>query len=261
MATSDHYDDEDRGYRDPRYAPRPASWFDPITRLFGFGREAIIGTLAMLFVTTVFGFVIKDALTGGSRDKSGLRTVTATKWNDRTLVFPIEGVDSKGRSAVFDVVVLTKNYGWIRGSTTELERGDKKLSAEDIESEVLAPQLRQGLGSARELIAVGLASQEGDIDRETQRGGLRAAQIASWVRGAVDPAIPMWTLNLGRYLDPCTECEDGDTSWQRPFIVIAVRQADAGIDIGEALASAMSDKTNLPSPSRYSAFALARYTK
>ena len=91
--------------------------------------------------------------------------------------------------------------------------------------------------------------------------GDRANRIAAWVKAAVDPSIPMSTLNLGRYLEPCSDCETGDTSWQRPFIVIAVKQADSGTNIGEALQNAMSGKENLPSPSRYSTFALAQYGK
>ena len=236
-------------------------WLDWLTRLFGTGHEAMIGGLALLLTAAVAMFVIKDAIFSVSKDKSGLQRIIAKRWNERTLVFPIDGVDKAGRRALFDVVVLTKNYGWIKGSTTELERGETKLTAEDIENEVLAPQLREGLGSARELIAVGLASQEGEIEREVQRGGLRAARIAEWVRGTVDDKIPMWTLNLGRYLDVCSNCEDADTSWQRPFVVIAVRRADDGTNIGEALNAAMSDKENLPSPSRYSTFELARYAK
>jgi hypothetical protein len=236
-------------------------WFDWLYRLFGARHEALIGTLALLFTAGVTGLVVRDAILSGSKDKSGLRRIIAKKWNERTMAFPIEGTDKSGKGALFDVVVLTKDYGWVKGSTSELERGDTKLSAEDIENEVLAPQLRQGLGSARELIAVGLASVEGNIENETQRGGLRANRIAEWVRSAVDPSIPMSTLNLGRYLEPCTDCETEDTSWQRPFIVIAVKQADAGTNIGEALQNAMSDKENLPSPSRYSAFALSKFAK
>jgi hypothetical protein len=238
-----------------------AGWFDWAYRLFGSRREAMIGALALAFTAGVGGLVVRDALLAGSKDKSGLRRIIAKKWNERTMAFPIEGVDKAGRNAVFDVVVLTKNYGWVKGSTTELERGDKRLSGEDIENEVLAPQLRTGLGSARELIAVGLASVEGNIESEIQRGGLRAARIAEWVRSAVDPSIPMSTLNLGRYLEPCADCETDDTSWQRPFIVIAVKQADTGANIGEALYNALSDKENLPSPSRYSTFAMAKYVK
>lgn len=235
-----------------------AGW---LGRFFGPREETIIGVVAMLFATVVGALVVKDAILARTMDKSGVQRILAKKWNDRTLVFPIEGTDAAGRRALFDVVVLTKNYGWVLGSTTELERGETKLNPQEIEDEVLAPQLREGLGSARELIAVGVASQEGELQREIQRGGLRAARIAEWVRGAVGKKMPMWTLNLGRYLEPCIECEDADTSWQRPFIVIAVRQADDATHISEALADAMSNTINLPSPERYSTFAFAKFNR
>ena len=223
--------------------------------------QTAIGVLVLLFTIGVFGFVIRDAIVSSSKDKTGAKRIIATRWNERTLVFPIEGVDKSNRHVVFDVVVLTKDYGWVRGSTTELEKGERRLLPDEIQNEVLAPQLRKGLGSARALIAVGLASQEGDVSREEQRGGLRAIRTAELVRGAVGTSIPMWTLNLGRYVEPCVECEDEDTSWQRPFIVIAVRRADNGAHISEALADAMSNTQNLPSPSRYSTFAFAKFTK
>jgi hypothetical protein len=234
-------------------------WFERLTPRVAW--ETSIGALILLFTLGVFGLVARDAYNATSKDKSGVRRIIAHRWNDRTLVFPIEGADKAGRRATFDVVVLTKNYGWVRGSTTELEKGERRLSPDEIQEEVLAPQLREGLASARALIAVGLASQEGEIVREEQRGGLRAARTAEIVRGAVGPTMPMWTLNLGRYTEPCDECEDADTSWQRPFIVIAVRQAEDGAHISEALADAMSNTENLPSPQRYSAFAFAKYTK
>ena len=138
-----------------------AGWLDWLTGLFGPGHEGLVGALALLLTASVAGLVVKDAIVSLSKDKSGLQRIIAKRWNERTLAFPIDGTDKAGRHALFDVVVLTKNYGWIKGSTTELERGETKLTAEDIEKEVLAPQLREGLGSARELIAVGLASQEG----------------------------------------------------------------------------------------------------
>ena len=229
--------------------------------LFGGSMQTAIGVLVLLFTIGVFGFVIRDAIVSSSKDKTGAKRIIATRWNERTLVFPIEGVDKSNRHVVFDVVVLTKDYGWVRGSTTELEKGERRLSPDEIQNEVLAPQLRKGLGTARALIAVGLASQEGDVSREEQRGGLRAIRTAELVRGAVGSSIPMWTLNLGRYVEPCVECEDEDTSWQRPFIVIAVRRVDNGAHISEALADAMSNTQNLPSPSRYSTFAFAKFTK
>ncbi len=221
----------------------------------------IVGALILLFTLGVFASVAWDAYLAEGMDKTGVRRILAKRWNDRTLVFPIEGTDRQGRRATFDVVVLTKNYGWVRGSTSELERDDRLLSPQEIQDEVLAPQLREGLGTARGLIAVGLASQEGNFAREEQRGGERAIRTARWVQEALGERVPMWTLNLGRYVDPCADCEDSDTSWQRPFIVIAVRNADEGTHISEALADAMSGTTNLPAPSRYSAFAFAKFQR
>jgi len=238
-----------------------SGWFGSFSLFSWGGVQAVIGALILLFTIGVFGLVIKDAITSYSKDKTGVRRILAHRWNERTLVFPIDGVDKSGRHAVFDVVVLTKDYGWVRGSTTELEKGERRLSPDEIQDEVLAPQLREGLGSARALIAVGLASQEGEIEREEQRGGVRATRTAELVRGAIGSSMPMWTLNLGRYVEPCVECEDADTSWQRPFIVIAVRQVDDGTHISEALADAMSGVENLPSPARYSTFAFAKFTK
>lgn len=252
-ATADAFHDEE--------PERERGIMGKLHRLFGAREEAIIGLLTLFFATAVTAVVLKDAYFARYKDKSGVQRIIASKWNERTLVFPIEGLDASGRRALFDVVVLTKNYGWVLGSTSELERDGTTLNARDIEDEVLAPQLRQGLGNARELIAVGVASQEGELQREIQRGGLRAARIAQWVRGAMGERVPMWTLNLGRYLEPCTACEDAETSWQRPFIVIAVRDTDNGVNLTEALRNAMSDKENLPSPDRYSTFVLTKYVK
>jgi hypothetical protein len=232
-----------------------------LASFFGGRFEAAIGVIVLLFTLGVFGVVARDAYLSNAKDKSGVKRIIAKRWNERTLVFPIEGADRSGRRALFDVVVLTKDYGWVRGSTTELEKDDRRLSPQEIQAEVLAPQLRKGLGTARGLIAVGLASQEGEVEREEQRGGLRAIRIAQWVRQALGDGIPMWTLNLGRYVELCAECEDADTSWQRPFIVIAVRKADNGTHISEALADAMSNTVNLPSPDRYSTFAFAKFMK
>lgn len=232
-----------------------------LRRLFGRGGEAWIGALALAFTLGVGGLIVKDAINAKYKDKTGVKRILPLRWNERTLVFPIEGADAAGRRALFDVVVLTKNYGWTLGSTEELERGSQKLTAEEIQDEVLAPQLREGLGRAKELIAVGVASQEGDVEKETHRAGLRAKRTAEWVKGVVADNIPMWTLNLGRYTDVCTDCEEGDTSWQRPFMVVAVKQSDPGTNLAEALNNALSDKENLPSPSRYSSFALAKWGK
>ena len=109
------------------------------------------------------------------------------------------------------------------------------------------------------MITVGTASQEGNAAEEVARAERRAKQAATLVSGAVAADDADLDANLGQYRDPCTDCETGGTSWQRPFIVIAVKETDPGTNIGEALTDAMSGKEKLPSPASYSAFALTRF--
>lgn len=236
----------------------PIGWFDWLRSLFGGPEEVIIGVAALAFSVGVTAVTIRDAYSSYVRYKPGKVAVDTTKWADNTTVYPIEGFDSQGRRALFDFVVMHKDYGWVRGSTTELSKGSRKLPATEIATDVFSAKTRDGLTVAREVIAVGLASQEGDVAEETHRAGLRARQSANWVKAVVGDGIPVSALNLGRYIDPCATCETGDTSWQRPYIIVAVREAEAGTNISEALAVAMSEKSNLPSPNSYSAFALTK---
>ena len=186
-------------------------------------------------------------------------TVEPQRVGEYATLYGIEGRDEAGRRAAFDLVVLDKRFDWVRGSTTELVRDGKVLSAADIRRDVLGPEVTRRLASAIEIIAVGAASQEGDLVAETHRAGLRARQTAEWVAAAAPKTLPIHTLNLGQYREPCSECETADTSWQRPFIVVAVRSKDSGTDIAQALAGAMSGKTNLPSVSAYSTFGFTTF--
>lgn len=236
----------------------PIGWFDWLRGFFGGPEEVVIGVAALAFSVGVTTVTIRDAYSSYMRHKSGKVAVDTTRWADNTTVYPIEGFDSQGRRALFDFVVMNKEYGWVRGSTTELSKGSRKMPATEIATDVFSAKTRDGLAVAREVIAVGLASQEGDVAEETHRAGLRAKQSANWVKAVVGTGVTVNALNLGRYIDPCATCETGDTNWQRPYIVIAVREAEDGTNISEALAVAMSEKTNLPSPNSYSAFALTK---
>lgn len=174
-------------------------------------------------------------------------------------VFAIEGKDKAGRSGSFDVVVLNKSFLWVRGSAEDLEKDGTPIPRDQLAAAVLDEEVRNALTDAKEVITVGTASQEGNAADEVARAERRAKQAATLVSTAVSAEVPIYTLNLGQYRDTCTNCETGATSWQRPFIVIAVKQSDPGTDIGEALADAMSGKDKLPSPTSYSAFALTRF--
>ena len=176
-----------------------------------------------------------------------------------SVVFAIEGKDKAGRRGTFDVVVLNKNFLWVRGSAEELEKDGKAIPAADVASAVLDEEVRAALSDAKEVITVGTASQEGSAPEEMARAERRARQAATLVSPAVAAGAPIWTLNLGQYREPCTNCETGGTSWQRPFIVVAVKSLEPDTNLGEALSDAMSGQEKLPAPKSYSAFALSRF--
>jgi hypothetical protein len=154
--------------------------------------------------------------------------------------------------------VAKKQFLWVRGSSDQLEKDGRVISGAELESDVLDGEVRNALANAREIIAVGTASQEGNPVEERERAGRRAKTTAGIVAAAVDSAIPVSSLNLGQYRERCPTCEKGGTDWQRPFMVIAVKELEQGTVVGEALADAMTGKDKLPSPASYSAFELTR---
>jgi hypothetical protein len=112
-----------------------------------------------------------------------------------TLIYAIEGKDKAGRRATFDVVVAKKEFLWVRKSSEEIEKDGKTIPGADIASQVLDADVKAALGTAREIIAVGTASREGDAKEETARAGRRAKKTAEIVVGGVAPTVPIWTLN------------------------------------------------------------------
>jgi hypothetical protein len=175
-----------------------------------------------------------------------------------TLIYAIEGHDQAGRRGTFDVVVARKQFLWVRGSSEDLEKDGRTIARDALAAELLDGEVREGLLSAREIVAVGTASQEGDPVEEKQRAARRAVRTAEIVRAAIDGKVPVSSLNLGQYRGQCPTCEAGGTNWQRPFMVITVKELEPDAVLAEALADAMTGKEALPSPASYSAFELSK---
>ena len=247
-----------RGYRT---YDRGAGWWDRISWFLGLfksnaGVAMLVGTTAVAGTYTAMEIrhrVIEPMRIETAALKPEVRQTT------NSTVFTIEGKDKAGRNGTFDVVVLNKSFLWVRGSSDDLEKDGQTIPRADLAAAVLDDEVRSALTDAKEVITVGTASQEGNATDEVARAERRAKQAAALVSTAVAENVPIYTLNLGQYRDPCADCETGGTSWQRPFIVIAVRKSDPETSIGEALADAMSGKDKLPSPTSYSTFALTQF--
>jgi hypothetical protein len=240
-----------RGYR---AYDKGAGWWDRLSWFLGLFKTN--AGVAMLVATTgaaaTYGAVEihKRVIEPLKVETAAVNPQAEVRQTRNSTVFAIEGKDKAGRRAAFDVVVLNKSFLWVRGSAEDLEKDGVVIPRDQVAAAVLDDEVKNALADAKEVITVGTASQEGNAADEVARAERRAKQAATLVSGAVTANIPIWTLNLG---------ETGGTSWQRPFIVIAVKEADPDTNIGEALADAMSGKEKLPSPASYSAFALTQF--
>ncbi len=248
-----------RGYR---AYDRGAGWYDRIGWFLGlFKTNAAVAVLvASTGAAATYGVIeLRDRYASPAVETAAIDPEPEVRQTRNSTVFAIEGKDKAGRRGTFDVVVLNKSFLWVRGSAEDLEKDGVMIPRGEVAAAVIDDEVRAALIDAKEVIAIGTASQEGVAAEEVARAERRARQAATLVSGALRADIPIWTLNLGQYRDPCTNCETGGTSWQRPFIVVAVKETDVGTDIGEALADAMTGKEKLPSPQSYSVFALARF--
>lgn len=174
------------------------------------------------------------------------------------VVFSIEGRDRRGRRGVFDVVVLDSSIAWVRESADALQMNGVRLEPGETVDTVLRQDVRDDLSGAQDIVGVGAVSLAGDPDEGIARAGDRAAKTARIVSSVVAAWLPLWALNLGHYHEPCAACETAGTSWQRPFMLVAVRSLEPDGNLAEALRDAMSGKSNMPGPSAYSMFELTR---
>ena len=237
-------------------------WLDRVRWLFQqlFKTKAEMALMAgsAAVVGGVAGVTLLDAVEARRIAREETQVVESVRSTENSTVFTVEGFDKAGKRGLFDVVVAKKEFLWVKGSAEELEKEGKVFKGNDIATAIFDGEVTAALAGAREIIAVGTASQEGDSGTEKERAARRASATATLSQTAIGPDMPVWSLNLGQYRDPCAACETSGTSWQRPFIVVAVKNMDEGTNLGEALANAMTGKTTLPSPASYSAFEMSK---
>jgi hypothetical protein len=177
---------------------------------------------------------------------------------ENAFFFRIDGKDGEGQPATFDFIMLTNEFTWVKGSTSQVISGEKVIPEAEAAHRVLTQEVRDSLESASDLIAVGLASQEGERIQEEARALERAKTVSRWMAKVSKPEMALWTLTLGQYDKACKEQEDSDSSFERPIIFAGVRSKADGVNLQEALADAVSGHDNLPSRGCYSRFDLEK---
>jgi len=173
---------------------------------------------------------------------------------ENAVVFRIDGKDKEGRAAAFDFVVLSSDYVWALGSTSQVVSGGKVIREAEAANRIFAPKVRDALAGASDVIGVGLASKDGNRSEEEARALARSKTVATWITKVAKPETGLWALTLGQYDKGCKLQEDKESSFERPVLFVGVRSKAEGANLQEALANALSGHDNLPNRECYSRF-------
>ncbi len=177
---------------------------------------------------------------------------------ENAAVFRIEGKDKQDRAAAFDFIILSSDYTWALGSTSQIVSGGKVIPGAEAPNRIFAPKVRDALAGESDLIGVGLASKDGKRSEEEARALARSKTVATWITKVAKPETALWALTLGQYDKGCKLQEDKDSSFERPVLFVGVRSKAEGANLQEALADALNGHDNLPSRECYSRFDLEK---
>lgn len=219
----------------------------------------LVVVLSLAYVLAIAAWIAHDTLAGrAARHEVSLPIVPPRALGTNAVVFVVDGADSTGSRARFEIVVARAPLQWAAGSADRLAHGDTILPGRALGG-LATRAVRERLAAASHLIALGVAADEGTATEALYLAAQRARQTALWLAALVPGGAGIDMLTLGQATQPCRACDSTDVSWQRPIAVAAVVDSTPGTDLAEALAAALAGTRNLPGPANYSAFALTRH--
>lgn len=154
------------------------------------------------------------------------------------LYFPFEpGQDRNGKSAEFNVAILSQEYRWQPGSSVTVNLGNdiKEIPVKDLKPVMEAKGITKIMENPNQMIAVGTASCEGATQAEEIRAFERAKTIQNELGKTIFAVKDYHLLNLGQFRrDSCSRSAK-DNAFQRSMILMGIRKESAGVLLSEAL--------------------------
>lgn len=160
--------------------------------------------------------------------------------------FPYEeGRDSQGRVAKFNIAVLSVEYKWLLGSNFQIKYNDQVISLEVLKLNLEQEGIQNLMKNPSEIISVGIASCEGNVEVEQRRAFERSQQIQVLAKKLFSnaPSIKGYRLlNLGRFQRSNCQTNREATAYQRSVILIGVKKQSANVILDEALRDRLENK-------------------
>ncbi|AFY36119.1 serine/threonine-protein kinase [Calothrix sp. PCC 7507] len=157
----------------------------------------------------------------------------------------IEGKDSKGKIAEFNIAVLSVEYKWLPGSNFQIKYNDKVISLDLLKLNLEQEGIQKIMEEPSEIISVGTASCEGKIAFEQRRALERSRQVKKLAKKLFNNTSSVKNyrlLNLGRFQRSDCQSNQDSTAYQRSIMIIGVRKKSAGVILDEALRDRLEKK-------------------
>jgi len=161
---------------------------------------------------------------------------------------PFRGADAEGRSAEFRLYVLSDQYAWRLGSSSEIFDNGQPA---DLAVVLSTPQFQSKFCSANAAFSVGAASHEGPTGPNHGLARARAETIITRLksnRAACPPGqIPiLFGINLGEHQNRsgCTtqgKCSDNSAP-QRRVVMVAAEEMTLGVNLEQALRAGIEEQ-------------------
>ncbi|WP_315791798.1 serine/threonine-protein kinase [Fischerella sp. JS2] len=160
--------------------------------------------------------------------------------------FPYQqGKDSQGRTAEFNIAVLSVEYKWLLGSNYQIKHNNQIINLENLRVNLEQEGIQTIMQNPTEIISVGTASCEGTPQIEERRAFERAKQIQLLVKKLffhVSSVKGYRLLNLGQFQRNNCQSNQDLTAYQRSIIIIGVRKQSEGVVLDEALRNRLEKK-------------------
>jgi eukaryotic-like serine/threonine-protein kinase len=219
---------------------------NPLTRSMQALRRKRILLLAGTTVPLVAGLVAGVVFMDPIKCRMGIETaycpvVIAPDTSPRTIngvrYFPFApAADSQGKSAEFNMAILTEEYRWHPGSSTDVSAdGQKPRPLSSLKVSLENKGITKIMDNPNQVIAVGTSSCEGTTQEEENRAMERAKTIQNDLGRAIFAVNEYPILSLGQYKKDSCSRSGKDNAFQRTVILMGIRRESTGVVLNEAL--------------------------
>gem|GEM_PF-3449773 len=158
-----------------------------------------------------------------------------------------KGTDRQGNTAEMALLVLSGEFYWRFGGLNIINKNGQTLHLVD---HLASASLRSIFSYSTGVVCIGTASEEGDLELEEYRAGMRANLLVGWIMATQPQIKAVFALRLGQYQKEShtRTKKDNDLSSedQRRIILININQRPPSINLAEAVKNGLSRLPVLP---------------